>query len=121
MTSGVAVAVVPEEFYRKPKGVQFKKFFDNREAAIRYAERHRCRLVIASEVEGRYEVLCDPSEIPGPPVSFELVVDRGEIVAVPRTNPPAPRLPVQAAETRPGVSPPVSKKRCSLVYSWLMR
>lgn len=120
MTSGIAVAVVPEEFYRKPKGVQFKKFFDNREDAIRYAEQHRCRIVIASQVEGRFDVLCDPSEIPGPPLKFELVVDRCEFVAVPRAKHSAPKLRVQAAEAKPGVSPPVSKKRRNLVYSWLM-
>ena len=88
MSPGVAVAVVPEEYYRKPKGVQFKRSYRVRENAIRYAEEHGCRVVIACEDETRYDVLCEPASIPGPKVNFELVVDRGELIAVPSSAPP---------------------------------
>lgn len=93
MSPGIAVAVIPEEFYRKPKGVQFKKSFRRREYAIRYAEEHSCRVVIACEAENRYEVLCDPSSIRGPKVNFDLVVEKGELVAMPRRTQPEDELP----------------------------
>ena len=83
MSPGIAVAVVPEKYYRKPNGVQFKRSFVSRENAVRYAEQHRCRVVIACEADERYDVLYEPESNPGPKMSFELVVDRGEMVAVP--------------------------------------
>jgi hypothetical protein len=116
MSPGIAVAVVPEEYYRKPKGVLFKKSFRNRADAIWYAEQHSCRLVIACEVDGRYDVLCDPGPAPGCKVSFELVVDRGELVAVPRLTPPHSESrsasPSQASQTS-------LKIAWDFVHSWL--
>ena len=93
MSPGIAVAVVPESYYRKPNGVQFKRSFRRRENAIRYAERNRCRVVIARDDGHCYDVLCDPSSSPGPSVSFELVVDRGEMIAVPILPVPEDELP----------------------------
>lgn len=87
MSPGIAVAVVPEEYYRKPTGVQFRRPFQKREDAIKYAENNACRMVIACESGCRYDVLYDPGSVPGSTISFELVVDRGEMVAMPRLTP----------------------------------
>lgn len=119
MSPGIAVAVVPEEYYRKPKAVQFKKSFRKREDAIRYAEQHSCRVVIACEAEDRYDVLCDPGSTPGPNVKFELVVDRGELVAVPRMALPAGELPALPAASASRSTPPSLKTAWDLVNSWL--
>jgi hypothetical protein len=119
MSPGIAVAVVPEEYYRKPKGVQFKKSYRMRENAIQYAEQNSCRVVIACEDKARYDVLFDPCSIPGLIVNFELVVDRGELVAVPRVTAPSRVLPQP-------LRAPVSKSRVTtrktawnFVQSWL--
>lgn len=84
MLPNAVVAVIPEEFYRMPKGLQFKKSFRKRADAVRYADQRGYRLVIACEAEGCYDVLCGPVLASGPRVSFELVADRGKLVAVPR-------------------------------------
>ena len=93
MSPGIAVAVVPEGYYRRRQGVQFKVPFRQRDRAVSFAERHGCRVVIACETEDRYDVLCDPGSIPGPAVNFELVVDRGEMIAVPGLMLPHEELP----------------------------
>jgi hypothetical protein len=78
-----SIAVIPEAYYRKPKGVQFKKSFRHRADAVRYAEERGYRLVIACEADGCYDVMCDRDPALGPKGRFELVEDRGEFVAVP--------------------------------------
>lgn len=60
MSSNAAVAVVPEEYYRKPEGIQIKKSFRKRAAAVRYAQKRGYRLVIVCEAEGGYDVMCRP-------------------------------------------------------------
>jgi hypothetical protein len=118
MSLGIAVAVIPEEYYRKPKGVQFKKSYRMRENAIRYAEEHGCRVVIACKNEDRYDVLCDPCSIPGPKVNFELVVDRGELIAVPRVPPDSELLALSSSPVSDsGLTSP--KLAWNLVNSWL--
>jgi hypothetical protein len=119
VSPGMAVAVVPEEFYRKPKGVQFKKPYRMRENAIRYAEEHSCRVVIACEDEGRYDVLCDPCSIAGPRVSFELVVDRGELIAVPCLTPSYGESPEPSTALEPDSSGTSQKMPWNFVPSWL--
>jgi hypothetical protein len=119
MSPGIAVAVVPEDYYRKPKGVQFRKSFPKRQDAIEYAETNGCRMVIACESGSRYDVLFDPGSIPGLAISFDLVVDRGEMVAVPRVRPSRrklPELPTTSASQR---SQPSLKLALSSVYGWL--
>jgi hypothetical protein len=119
MSPGIAVAVVPEEYYRKPKGVQFKKSYRMRENAIRYAEEHSCRVVIACEDEDRYDVLCDPDWIPGPKVNFELVVDRGELIAVPSIEPPQVESPEPSTVSATDSSRTSPKIPWNLVPTWL--
>jgi len=94
MSPGIAVAIVPEEYYRKPNGVQFRKTFRKREDAVEYAETNGCRVVIACESGSRYDVLYEPCSVPASAISFVLVVDRGEIMAVPRLMPASSRWPV---------------------------
>jgi hypothetical protein len=119
VSPGIAVAVVPEEYYRKPKGVQFKKSFRKREDAVRYAEQHSCRVVIACEAEGRYDVLCEPGSIPGPKVRFELVADRGELIAVPRLTPPQGELPGLSTASTSRSSRISPKMVWNFVHGWL--
>ena len=119
MSPGIAVAVVPEEYYRKPKGVQFRKSFQNRQGAIDYAESNGCRVVIACEAGRRYDVLYDPASIPESTISFELVVDRDEMVAVPRMRPARgnpPELDEAALSMSKG---PSLKLAWNSVYGWL--
>ncbi len=92
MSPGIAVAVVPEDFYRKPNGVQFRKSFPKRQDAIEYAETNGCRMVIACESGSRYDVLFEPGSTPRLAISFDLVVDRGEMVAVPSVRPSGGKL-----------------------------
>lgn len=119
MSQGVAVAVIPEEYYRKPAGVQFKKPFGKRTDAIRYAEQHGCRVVIACEAEKRYDVLCDPASTTGPKVRFELVVDRGELVAVPPHSLPQRESRELHAATETYPSETSLKAAWDFVQSWL--
>ena len=83
MLFNASIAVIPEDFYRKPKGVQFKKSFGTRCEAVEYAQQRGYRVVIACESADCYDVICDPGPAPGPKLSYELVADRGEFVAVP--------------------------------------
>ena len=119
MSPGIAVAVIPEEYYHKPRGVQFKKRFRKRADAVTYAEQHNCRVVIACEGERRYDVLCDPDSIPGPKARFELVVDRGEMVAVHR--PAGPQCKVREPRVEPDSEPtqPSLKIAWHFMHSWL--
>ena len=117
MSEGVAVAVVPEEYYRKPKGIQFKKPFRERTDAVRYAQQHGYRLVIACEADGRYDVVCYPDPTLGPKVDFELVVDRGEMVAVPRLTPPRIEPPT-ASPSNPNRT--FLKTAWNFMHSWLI-
>ena len=120
MSPGIAVAVVPEDYYRRPNGVQFRKSFTKRQDAIEYAETNGCRMVIACESGSRYDVLFDPGSTPGLAINFDLVVDRGEMVAVPRLRPSSSKLhdlPTAPASQR---SQPSLKLAWSSVYSWLM-
>lgn len=119
MSPGIAVAVVPEEYYRKPKGVQFRKLFRKREDAVEYAEANGCRVVIACESGGRYDVLYDPDSFLGSNISFELVVDRGEMVAMPRLTPPQKELPELPDASESHSSQPSLKIAWNSVYSWL--
>lgn len=119
MSPGIAVAVVPEEYYRKPKGVQFRKSFRKRKDAIEYAETNACRMVIACESGRRYDVLYDVDAIPGFAISFDLVVDRGEIVAVPHLTPASSELPQLATESASRSRQPSFKWAWDSVYSWL--
>ncbi|MGA8186219.1 MAG: hypothetical protein WB819_21525 [Terriglobia bacterium] len=116
MSPGIAVAVVPEECYCKPNGVQFRKRFGKREDAIEYAEANGCRVVIACESGGRYDVLYDPCSIPGLTISFELVVDRGEMVAMPRLRPPHDESPELH---KASASQPSLKIAWNSLQSWL--
>jgi hypothetical protein len=119
MSPGIAVAVVPEEFYRKPKGVQFRKSFQKREEAIEYAEGNCCRVVIACEAGSRYDVLYDPASIPGSTISFELVVDRDEMVAVPRMRPSSGKSPELHEAILSTSREPSLKLAWNSVYGWL--
>lgn len=119
MSPGIAVAVVPEEYYRKPKGVQFKKSFRKREDAIEYAETNGCRVMIACESEDRYDVLCDPGSIPGSKIRFELVADRGELVAMPRLTPARGKLPDSRTASTSRSRQLSLKWAWNSVYSWL--
>jgi hypothetical protein len=119
LSPGIAVAVVPESYYRKPKGVQFKRSFRRRENAVRYAEQNRCRVVIAREDGHCYDVLCDPNSSPGPRVSFELVVDRGEMIAVPILPLPEDELPEFSAESETHSNLTSAKIAWSFVQNWL--
>lgn len=119
MSPGIAVAVVPEKYYRKPKGVQFKRSFVRRENAVQYAEQNRCRVVIACEAEERYDVLYEPHSSAGSQMSFELVVDRGELVAVPVLPLPQEQLPDLAAESEHPSSRTSPKAAWNFVQNWL--
>ncbi|TAM82481.1 MAG: hypothetical protein EPN47_07405 [Acidobacteria bacterium] len=119
MSPGIAVAVVPEEYYRKANGLQFKASFRRREDAVRYAEQHSCRLVIACDAESRYDVLCAPGSNPGPKVNFELIVDRGEWVAAPRLAPPDGELSRSSTESAPDAAWTTRKIARIFMYSWL--
>lgn len=119
MSPGIAVAVVPEEFYRKPKGVQFRKSFRNREDAVAYAEGNRCRVVIACEAGCRYDVLYDPASVPVSAISFELVVDRDELVAVPRMMPSSMKSPESHEGMLSNSTEPSLKLAWNSVYGWL--
>jgi hypothetical protein len=119
MSPGIAVAVVPEDYYRKPKGVQFRKSFPERQDAIEYAETNGCRLVIACESGSRYDVLFDPVSIPGLAISFDLVVDRGEMVAVPRVRPSSGKLSDLPTASESQHSQPSLKLAWNSVHSWL--
>lgn len=120
MGPGIAVAVVPEEYYRKPKGVQFRKSFGKREEAIEYAETNSCRMVIACEAGDRYDVLFDPRSMPGSYIRFDLVVDRGELVAIPRPGTPKDELSElrEAPASRP--SQPPLEIAWNALHSWLL-
>jgi len=120
MSPGIAIAVVPEEYYRKPRGVQFKKSFGKREDAIGYAEKHSCRVVIACGAGDRYDVLFDPDSIPGSNIRFELVVDRGEMVAVPRVTPPPGELPELRTAPVSQARRPSFQIAWNAVHSWLL-
>ena len=120
MSPGIAVAVVPEDYYRKPKGVQFRKSFRKRRDAIEYAGINGCRMVIACESGGRYDVLFEPGSIPALAISFDLVVDRGEMVAVPRLRPSSGKLPDLPTASASQRSHPSLKLAWSSVYGWLM-
>ena len=119
MSPGIAVAVIPEEYYRKPKGVQFRNSFRNRADAVNYAEQHSCRVVIACKPEQRYDVLCDPVPIRGPNAQFELVADRGELVAMPTPAPPQGELPEPHRASAAQDSHPCRKRTWSFVHNWL--
>lgn len=119
MSPGIAVAIVPEEFYRKPKGVQFRKSFLKREDAVDYAETNGCRVVIACESGSRYDVLYEPCSVPASTISFVLVVDRGEMMAVPRLRPFSSEVPELRAASSPSSVQPSFKWAWSSVYSWL--
>ena len=119
MSPGIAVAVVPESFYRKPNGVQFKRSFVRRENAVRYAEQHFCRVVIACEAEDRYDVLYEPESNPGPKISFELVVDRGEMIAVPSLLPAQVEFPELPIESEPHPSLTYTKAAWKFMQNWL--
>lgn len=119
MSPGLAVAVVPEEYYRKPKGVQFKKSFQKREDAVDYAENHSCRVVIASGAGDRFDVLFDPGSIPSSNISFELVVDRGELVAVPCVTLPQRKLSVLPSASPSPPSQPSLKIAWNALHSRL--
>lgn len=119
MSPGIAIAVVPEEYYRKPRGVQFKKSFRKRRDALGYAEKHSCRVVIACGAGDRYDVLFDPESVPGPHIRFELVVDRGEMVAVPRLTPPQRKLPSLRPAPSSQARRPSLKIAWNSVHSWL--
>lgn len=120
MSPSIAVAVVPEEYYRKPKGVQFRRSFRKRQDAIDYAEANVCRIVIACESGRRYDVLYDPGSVPGSTISFELVEDRGEMVAMPRLTPACDEPPEfrGAAASKSGDAS--LKLNLNSVYSWLI-
>jgi hypothetical protein len=109
-----SIAVIPEEYYRRPKGVQFKKSFRHRADAVRYAEAHGYRLVIACEAEGCYDVMCDPDPALGPKGRFQLVAERGEFVAV----------PLSLTITRPKLveepPPPAPRKTWTSAARWLV-
>lgn len=120
MSPGIAVAVVPEEYYRKPKGVQFRKLFRKREDAVEYAEANGCRVVIACESGARYDVLYDPDSIFRSSIRFELVVDRGEMVAMPRLTPASGELPELPKASESYSSQPSLKIAWNSVYSWLI-
>ena len=119
MSPGIAVAVVPEEYYRKPKGVQFRKSFRNRGEAIEYAESNGCRVVIAREAGRRYDVLYDPASIPVSTISFDLVVDRDELVAVPRVRLSIRKPPVLRQAPLSKSREPSLKLAWNSVYGWL--
>lgn len=55
-----SVAIIPEEYFLRPEGVQFKKSFATQPEAVEYARQRGYRLVITCEAEGRYYVLHDP-------------------------------------------------------------
>ena len=118
MSPGIAVAVVPEKYYRKPNGVQFKRSFNRRENAVRYAEQNSCRVVIACEAEHRYDVLYEPHSSPGFQMSFELVVDHGEMVAVP-TMPYQEELPEAPAVSDLHSTRTSPKTAWKFVQAWL--
>lgn len=112
MSPGIAVAIIPEEYYRKPEGVQFRKSFLKREDAVNYAETNGCRVVIACESGGRYDVLYERGSILESTIRFELVVDRGEMVAVPSLMPAGRGLrKLRAAPESPA-------RRPSLKIAW---
>lgn len=119
MSPGIAVAVVPEEYYHKPRGVQFRKSFRKREDAVEYAETNACRMVIACESGRRYDVLYDVGAIPGSVISFDLVVDRGEIMAVPHLTPASSELPHLGTESSSRSGQPSFRWAWDSVYSWL--
>jgi hypothetical protein len=119
MSPGIAVAVVPEEFYRKPKGVQFRKSFESRDDAVDYAESNFCRVVIACDAGRRYDVLYDPTSIPESTISFELVVDRDEMVAVPRMRPASRKSPEPREADLSESREPSLKLAWNSVYGWL--
>lgn len=119
MSPGIAVAVVPEEYYRKPKGVQFRRSFPDRESAIEYAESNCCRVVIACEAGRRYDVLYDPASISASTIGFELVVDRDEMVAVPRARPARIQLSELPEESLLKPKGPALKLAWNSVYGWL--
>jgi hypothetical protein len=119
VSPGIAVAVVPESCYRKPNGVQFKRSFRRRDNAVRYAEQNRCRVVIARETGDRYDVLCDPGSSPGPKVDFELVVDRGEMIAVPILRLPEDVLPELPVPSETHTSRTSARIAWNLVQNWL--
>lgn len=101
MSLDPSIAVIPEEYYRKPKGVKFKKSFLDRANAVRYAHERGYRLIIACDAAGCYDVMCDPQAPFGPKVDFELVEDRGELVAVPITLTVNRKDPVEVVEEEP--------------------
>jgi hypothetical protein len=109
-----SIAVIPEEYYRKPKGVQFKKSFRSRADAVRYAEGRGYRLVIACEAAGCYDVMCDPDPVIGPRGRFQLVQDRGEFVAVPLS------LTINRPKRIPGPPPAPPKKSWASAARWLV-
>lgn len=113
MPLDASVAVIPEEYYRKPKGVQFKKSFRSREEAVKYAHERGHRLIIACRAEGCYDVMCDPQPPLGPRVGFELIEDRGELVAVPLTLTVRREEPVVPEEPEP------PKSAWSTAVGWL--
>jgi hypothetical protein len=119
MSPGIAVAVLPEEYYRKPRGVQFKKSYRMRENAIQFAEQHSCRVVIACEDEDRYDVLFDPAGVPRHGVNFELVVDRGEFIAVPELRAPSRVLPQTFTPPAPEPRRTSRKTVWNFLQSWL--
>ena len=119
MSPGIAVAVVPEEYYRKPKGVQFRKSFRERREAIEYAETNGCRVIIACDSGDRYDVLYAPGSVYRSNISFDLVVDRGEMVAVPRLMPASSGLRVLRTAAASRSREPSLKLAWSSVYSWL--
>ena len=119
MSPGIAVAVVPESYYHKPNGIQFKRSFRRRENAVRYAEQNCCRVVIAREDGDSYDVLCDPGSSPGPKVDFELVVDRGEMIAVPILPLPEDELLEFSTESEPHSNWTSAKIAWTFVQTWL--
>ncbi|HET7101606.1 MAG TPA: hypothetical protein VFJ52_10685 [Terriglobia bacterium] len=120
MSPGIAVAVVPEECYCKPNGLQFRKRFAKREDAIEYAAANRCRVVIACESGSRYDVLFDPGSIPGLTISFELVVDRGELVAMPRRRPAHDESPELRKASASHSRQPSLKIAWNSLHDWLI-
>ena len=109
-----SIAVIPKEYYRKPKGVQFKKSFRNRADAVTYAEERGYRLIIACETEGWYDVMCDPDPALGPKGRFQLVEDRGELVAVPLS------LTINRPKRIPGPPSAPPKKSWTSAARWLV-